>query len=289
MKMFKALAAGAVALVLTGCQFLTPGNYDAAMTIRKDGSFTYRYTGEIQFLTQFGIMQQVAAKEAADRAAETFNPDNEICFTEADEDGNSDTRPCSEEELAQKRKDWEAEKTARVEQDKKTFETMKAMFGGLDPSDPATMTEFARRIQLQKGWKKVSYSNKPGIFDVEYEISGQIDRDFIFPVFDGVNIMAPFVQAARRTDNKVRVSAPAFVQSQEGEMTGAVVNIAMAEMMKDGAGVMKQPNGTFTLTTDAEILTNNTDEGPVTKAGLKTLTWKTGLFDKGIPDALIGL
>ena len=285
MNMFKALVAGAVALALTGCQFLTPGNYDAAMTIRKDGTFTYRYVGEIQFLTQSGIMQQMAAKDAAERAAESFNPEDAVCFTEADDD----IRTCTEAELAEKREEWEANKVAKAEEEKKTLEMMKAMFGGMDPSDPATMNEFARRIQMQKGWKKIVYSGKSGIFDVEYEISGQIDRDFVFPVFEGVNIMAPFVQAARRTDGKVRVSAPAFISSKEGGPTGNMMAAAMSQTLKEGADVVRQPNGTFTLTTDAEILTNNTAEGPVTKGGLKTLTWKTGPFEKGIPEALIGL
>jgi hypothetical protein len=284
MKMFKALVAGAVALALTGCQFLTAGNYDAAMTIRKDGSFTYRYVGEIQFLNQLTMFQQMAAKEAADQEAETFKPEDQMCWTDEVE-----TRTCTDAEIDEKRKEWETAKIAKVEADKKMLEMIKATFGGVDPNEPATMVEFARRLQMHKGWKKVAYNSEARIFDVEYEIAGQIDRDFLFPVFEGVNIMAPFVQAARRIDGKVRVSAPAFVRSQEGEMTGMVFNVAMAEMAKDNANYLKQPNGTFMLTTDAEILTNNTEEGPVARGAMKTLTWKTGLFEKGVPEALIAL
>lgn len=282
MTMFKALVAGAVALAVTGCQFLTPGNYDAAMTIRKNGSFTYRYTGEIQFLTQSGIMQQMAAKDAAEREAEVFNPDEQSCWNDEGEE-----RACTKDEVAEKQKEWETNKAAKVEEDKKTFEMMKSLFGGMDPSDPATMHEFARRLQLHKGWKKVAYKNA-GLFEVEYEITGQIDRDFTFPVFEGVNLLVPFVQAARRVDGKVRVTAPAFIQSKEGDITNAAMGMAMKEMFS-GNTPFKQPNGTFTLSTDAQILTNNTDEGPVGQGAMKTLTWKTGTFQKGIPEALIGL
>ena len=51
------------------------------------------------------------------------------------------------------------------------------------------------------------------------------------------------------------------------------------------AGFTK-PNGTFKITTNAEILTNNTEEGPETDGDMKVLLWNITERTKSPPMAL---
>lgn len=46
-------------------------------------------------------------------------------------------------------------------------------------------------------------------------------------------------------------------------------------------------DGVFTLTTDGEILANNTDEGPAATASGKVLQWKVNERSKEAPTALV--
>jgi hypothetical protein len=47
--------------------------------------------------------------------------------------------------------------------------------------------------------------------------------------------------------------------------------------------------GVLTVTTDGEILTNNTEDGPVSGTAGKTLTWQIDPGTSKVPEALIRL
>ena len=66
---------------------------------------------------------------------------------------------------------------------KRDAESMKAMFGGLDPADPKAAEELAARLRRQAGWRKVTYRGD-GLYEVEFAITGQLSHDFIFPVVE---------------------------------------------------------------------------------------------------------
>jgi hypothetical protein len=188
----------------------------------------------------------------------------------------------------EKRREWEAYRLAQTENQKQEAERMKAMFGGLDPDDPKTVAQFTARLLSQDGWKRVTHKGK-GVFDVLYEKSGRLDHDFIFPLFPEVDWIIPFVHASRRSDSRIRVAAPAFAQAKAmgGGMNGLG---AFGAMAGEKAGPLPKPEGTFTLTTDAEVLTNNTNDGPVAGAGgTKTMKWVIGPLDSKKPEALLKL
>ena len=278
--MFKALAAAALAFLATGCLF-SPGQFDAAMTVRKDGSFTYRYVGEIQFLNSLSAMNAAAKEEAED----VFKPEDEICWKDTKEGEDAEMRDCTEKELSDKRKQWEERATKKQREN----EMMKTMLGGIDPSDPATMDAFARRLQGNAGWKSVTHKGN-GVFAVDYEVAGRLDRDFIFPVFEGVDFIVPFVQLVRRADGKVHVTAPAFINTEQGPLSGSALGAAaMGGGRSDKPDGFKRPQGTFTLTTDAEILTNNTENGPVQSGASRILKWVVGPLERNKPEALLRL
>ena len=280
MKMLRMAALGALAL-LTGCLF-TPGKFDAAMDVRRDGSFTYRYTGEIAFATA----QAMAAGNDV-FVDQPFDPEEHMCWSEPTEDETtSEARECTPAEIEEARKEHQAQEVRRAEEQKKEKEAMKAMFGGMDPEDPATMDAFAERLQSYEGWKKVTHKGD-GVFDVHFEAKGRIDQGFAFPLFPEVDFIVPFVQTARRDGNKVRVVAPAFVQ---GENMFDPTGMGRATQAEGKADNFVKAEGSFTLTTDAEILTNNTREGPSPgPGGTKVLKWTVGPLDKAKPEALLGL
>ncbi|HEY0149900.1 MAG TPA: hypothetical protein VGB70_12975 [Allosphingosinicella sp.] len=281
MKFIRIAAAGAFALLATAC-LLAPGKFDASLDIRRDGSFTYRYAGEVVFITP------AAAAEAQAEADKTYDPSMETCWDDQQPPAQAKERPCTQKEMEQAKSDWEANRAMSAERRKTEVEQMKAVFGGLDPSDPKAVDQFTQRLLSYDGWKRVTHKGK-GVFDVLYEKSGRLDHDFIFPLFPEVDWIIPFVHASRRSDSRIRVAAPAFAQAKAmgGGMNGLG---AFGAMAGEKAGPLPKPEGTFTLTTDAEVLTNNTNDGPVAGAGgTKTMKWVIGPLDSKKPEALLKL
>ncbi|QAY75412.1 hypothetical protein [Sphingosinicella sp. BN140058] len=283
MMLFRIAAAGALALLAAAC-LLTPGRFDAALDVRRDGSFSYRYAGEMIFVSPGSAAAAAAAEE------EPFKPEDQICTGAGGDDASDaagdEARECTAEELAEKRKEYEDGRAERLAKKKQEGEIAKQMFGGMDPSDPKTMEEFARRLQGNAGWKSVRHKGN-GVFDVQYELSGRLDHDFVFPVFPEVDMVIPFVKVGRLTGNRVKIVAPAFVQSADGGLKA--LGAAMQGQSGAAEAGLKKPEGTFTLTTDGEILTNNTREGPSRQGTGRTLEWTIGPLDTNRPEALLQL
>ena len=56
-----------------------------------------------------------------------------------------------------------------------------------------------------------------------------------------------------------------------------------------GEGPKSRAEGRFTVTTDAEILTNNSEDGPIASPLGKQLHWDVGPGSKKIPETLVRL
>lgn len=134
-------------LLLAGC-FLSPGKFTSELELLRDGTFAYRYDGEIHFMGLKQLSQAAAANEAGEEAV--FEP--LPCHDEAD---GCAERECSEEELAQQRTNWEAEQERSLKNSEREAAMMKAMFGGLDPADPKASEELTTRLQRLRGWERV--------------------------------------------------------------------------------------------------------------------------------------
>lgn len=268
-----ALAVFAAAL-LTAC-FLAPGHFVSTLDIRKEGQFTFTYAGEIHMLP---------LSKMASEAEDTFTA--APCY---DED-SGETRECTASETASQRKEWDDGAQQRETKRKEEAKQMGAFLGGIDPSDPKAADELAARLRRQKGWKRVDYKGN-GLFDVDFAITGRIDHDFAFPTIERFPMANPFVQLALREDGSLRIDAPAFTSNPADPMR-------MMGMGKSGAdeGDGSPPPelaGTFTITTDAAILANNTDEGPQPATTGQMLAWTIGGGQMGqvtaAPTALLKL
>lgn len=263
-----------LSLTLSAC-LLAPGQFTSQLDIRKDGRFAFSYSGEIYLLTLTKL-----AKMGQEDDDESFEP--EPCY---DDDGEE--RECSGSELEQQERTWN-EKQARIaEKEEHEAKTMSAMFGGIDPSDPKAAEELASRLSKQAGWKKVEYKGD-GLFEVDFAISGRLDHDFLFPTIERFPAN-PFVELVLREDGNLRVDAPGYSASAAGGRFGGLMQMAAMSSLDEEDMKMPEVNGRFVLTTDAEILANNTDEGPADADNGQQLTWTVSSRTTASPTALLKL
>jgi hypothetical protein len=267
---------------LAAC-LLVPGKFTSSLDLRKDGHFAFAYKGEIHFVSP-GDMGDGPG------SGPTFQP--EPCETKSGAE-----RACNPAEIDKQMRAWQE----RQQQEKAAeTERMTAMTGGMDLSDPKTAEEFARKLERQHGWRSVKSMGK-GRFDVDFAVSGTLTHDFTFPVMEDYPLANPFVQVLLREDGTVRVLAPAFSNGPGGSPFKAMAQLGMAGATagavsdeKANPEAAKTPqlpriDGQFTLTTDAVIVANNTDEGPSGAANGAQLTWTINERTDASPKALIKL
>lgn len=285
------------ALVLSGC-FMSPGKFTSELALTGPDTFTFTYEGEIFFL---------GLSKLARMGAEVETPFTANCFDEE----TYEARDCTKEEEAEQRKEWEAGAAERAEKAKKDAETMKAIMGGIDPSDPKAAEELVKLLERQKGWNRVVHKGD-GLFEVSYSVTGTLGHDFMFPMIEGFPPTNPFVQMFLRDGNQARINAPAFVfQTSDSPFSGiggfgslaGLAAMGAAEDAKAIAGESGEGNaapeaipgvptleGTFTIRTapGMKILANNTDEGPeAAPGGGEVLRWSITPRSSQAPTALV--
>lgn len=267
-------------LALSAC-LLSPGKFTSQLDVRRDGRFTYGYTGEIHLLA----LSKLAAM-GQDKAGDgEFVP--QPCYN----DDDLAERDCTPEEKAQQKSDWDTERAAAKDRQKRDNEAMKAMLGGIDPADPKAAEELAARLRKQAGWKRVDYKGD-GLFDVDFALSGRLDHDFVFPTLERFPVANAFVAVVRRADGSVRIDAPGFAPTAGGDPFRSMMTMAaLADEGKNDPEIptMVQLDGQFAIVTDAPILANNTDDGPVADAAGQRLTWTVNVRTQTAPMALLKL
>lgn len=284
----KRLGAGLIvltSLTLASC-ILLPGKFDSSLDLRSDGTFTFDYEGQMLFLP--------LSKEFGDRGV-----DGEVSTTEAVaeeycyDDNTFDERECTAEELEEfKRQNAEARERSN-QAARERNEQMAKMLGGVDPADPEAGQKFAAQLERQAGWDSVKYIGD-GLFEVKYAISSRLTHDFAFPAIEGMNFIPPFVQMHRRDGGAIRINAPGYsAQAVTNGMNPALLMFgqsfgsAPTGNGKSEIDMANLVNGTFSITTDGEILANNTDQGPVDTETGRRLSWNVDASSTQAPTALI--
>ena len=270
----RALAGIGLAALLTGCLF-APGKFTSQLDLRKDGSFTFTYQGEIYMLALSQLSDMAKTQE--------FKP--EPC-----RDANYEEHACTRAELDQQRSEWEQRQASKKTENERNMKAMQALLGGIDPSDPKAAQEIADRLKRQRGWSNVEYEGN-GLFNVDYKVTSRMTHDFVFPVFEGFPMANSFVVATLRNGNAVRIEAPGFSgQSVTGSsMSGMLEAVEAGKAKHEDQPSAPRLDGRFTITTDGAILTNNTDEGPQPVANGKQLSWSINARTANPPVALIRL
>lgn len=279
-----------LSLVLSAC-FVTPGKFTSELILMDQDRFSFSYDGEIFFL---GLSNLAALGAATDEF------EAEDCYNEE----TYETRECTKEELTQQREAWDANAEMRAAEAAQQAQQMSAIMGGIDPTDPEASQELVQLLLRQKGWQSVE-DKGDGVFEVSYYVEGELSHDFMFPVIEGFPMTNPFVQIILRDENIVRINAPGFAASNEGNPMGGMMAgmggmaglAGMAAMESGGSGgdnAGATPDipvieGTFRIVTNGRIRANNTDEGPNPTPTGELLEWEISPRTSQSPTALIQL
>lgn len=253
----KGLTAFAAPLLLSACLW-GPGKFASDLTLRKDGSFVLDYKGEI-------VLETADAMNKAPWSAGMAH-----CTTS---DGKA--RPCSAAETAEQKEAYD-KKRQNDEEAAKAF--------GLPGSDEESNRAFAAKLMKYAGWRSVTYAGR-GLYDVDYHMEGRLTQDFVFPLMPESNFVVPFIALRRRADGAVLVNAP-------GLTGGTNVFGPMAQQMGGegkSSGPPSRAQGRFTLHTDGEIVTNNSEDGPSADPIGHQVHWDISPGTNKLPESLVRL
>lgn len=272
----------AAPLLLTGCLW-GPGKFTSDLTLKRDGSFVLDYRGEI-------VLQTPPDAEAK---VEPWSSDKARCrkdgsvelqpWMTVDEGDENPVRPCTTAELAKAKADHEKKSAERVKSKREEAEQMAKMFG-LPGFDEESNRAFASKLSKYAGYRSVVYRGK-GVYDVDYHFEGRATQDFVFPAMPDNDFLIPFVIMRQRADGSVLVTAPAFTGGV-GPL-GARAGAAAAGAMKDGP--VSKAQGRFTIITNGEVLTNNSEDGASPHPIGRQVRWDVGPGSTKIPEALVRL
>ena len=277
------IVAAAAPLLLTACLW-SPGKFASELTLRKNGTYTLDYKGEILFQLPESE-KEMTAKPWADTMARCHHDGtvttSPITTSNEEDDG---LRPCTPEKIAEAKKEFEKSEAERVASKRQESEQMAKVFG-LPGSDDASNRRFAATLMKYKGWRSVAYQGK-GVFAVDYRGEGRLDQDVAFPMIPDSDLMLPFIALRRRADGSVLVTAPAFTGGS-GPFGARAKMMGLPDGNKDGP--QSRAAGRLTIVTDGEILTNNSEDGPAPHAGGRQLKWDVDATSTKVPEALVKL
>ncbi|HCB75482.1 MAG TPA: hypothetical protein DEP91_04810 [Sphingomonas bacterium] len=143
-----------------------------------------------------------------------------------------------------------------------------------DPtSKDATFRALADALRKEAGYRSVEYKGD-GLFQIDYAISGRLTHAFIWPYNADAELVFPFLTVELRGTDGLRIKAPAFGKTSDARVPGA-------DMVGD------RREGIFTLTTDAEIVSQNNEDGAKPAGPKRTITWKVTPLSKDPPMAVL--
>jgi hypothetical protein len=128
----------------------------------------------------------------------------------------------------------------------------------------AEYRELATQLAKEAGYRSVEYRGN-GLFYVDYALSGTLTHNFIYPFNQDAAMIFPWVAIELRGRDGIRVKAPGFAKQDTSQ---AGMGMPLGDQ---GESKME---GTFTLTTDAQIVSQNNEEGGETVGSNTVITWK---------------
>jgi len=276
----KLVAAAALPLMLAGCLW-GPGKFTSELALRKNGTFVLDYRGQV-------VLQ--LPEDKADFSPTPWSDTMAYCTKDGSAsragtvaESDDERRPCTPAELARLKAEHEKAETDRIASKRQESEQMAKIFG-LPGADDESNRRFAATMMKYQGWRSVRYAGK-GVFDVDYHFEGRVGQDFAFPMMPDADFIIPFITIKKRNDGSVLVTAPAF--------TGASGPFgARAKMMglpDKGNGPTSRAEGRFTIVTDGEILTNNSEDGPAAHPAGRQVVWEVGAASTKVPEMLVRL
>nr|WP_218036617.1 hypothetical protein [Sphingobium sp. EM0848] len=145
-------------------------------------------------------------------------------------------------------------------------------------SDEQQMQGIAAALAKEKGFRSARYMGNHR-FEIDYAISGKLTHAFLFPFNSDAQIVLPFVAVELRGDDRVRVKAPGYSNGYDKSQN------PMGGSGSDDAA--KALDGTFTLTTNAEIVSQNQEDGAQDTPQGKRIIWKVTPLTNEAPAATL--
>lgn len=245
-----ALAILLLPLMLASC-IVSPGKFTSTLDIRADRSFTFTYVGELIAMNDKDLM------------------------------------PSGGNEAAPEEQSWDEDATAqpamiKIAADGKLNDKNAGDFS--DPADSQTQEEkmqaLVKALSQEYGYRSVRYLGKNKLA-VDYSISGKLDRTFTFPFNVDAEIVLPFLTIELRGKDRIRVKAPAFGNERSG-------GDGLGAMGGTGKSASDEMDGTFTITTNAEIVSQNQEEGATSLPnGSRQISWHASPALKSAPMAVL--
>jgi len=167
-----------------------------------------------------------------------------------------------------------AKPSALVDQDKAASEPADSQ-----AEREAKNREIAAALVREIGYRSVVYQGK-GKFLIDYAITGTLTHNFAYPFNSDAEAVFPFVVVELRQGGTVRLKAPGFAKGGGSSGMGG-----MGSSMDGGRTL----DGTFTLETDAEIVSQNNESGAQTANGRKTIVWRVTPILNDAPTAVLRL
>jgi len=151
-----------------------------------------------------------------------------------------------------------------------------------EPAAPAAETAksvveakaIAEALSKEVGYRSVEYLGK-NKFRVDYAMSGRLDRSFVYPINMDAKSIIPWIAVEVRKDRTARIMAIAFGDQDMDMGSGAKPD-----------SQPKERSGTFTFTTDAELVMQNNEDGMAPGPGTRVV-WKVTPTSKTVPTAVV--
>lgn len=155
-------------------------------------------------------------------------------------------------------------------------------------SDRARMMALADTLAKEHGYRSVKYLGNYH-FAVDYSVTGKLTHNFIYPFNMDGEIIIPFIAIELRGADRVRLKAPGY--ANDDSRGGGDLGTAMGGMGSGLGGASSNAkaselDGSFILTTNAEIISQNQEDGTVTlRDGRKRVVWRSTPQTKDAPTA----
>lgn len=234
-------------MVLVGCAF-SPGKFTSSLTVLADRSFTFSYQGE--------VIAVDLASEMAKGMGDAFKDEGE------------EKKDISATALLQAAA-WQEEDAIGNESEPSTDDDSAED----EAKKEAKFKAIGEALTKEAGYRSVTYKGE-GVFLIDYTISGKLTHNFLWPYNLDAEVIFPFVVIELRGKDQVRVKAPAFGDNDSpGKGKG-----------EDSKAKL---DGTFTLVTDGELVSQNNEDGATSAGGRKSVTWKATPLSKDAPMAVV--
>jgi hypothetical protein len=145
--------------------------------------------------------------------------------------------------------------------------------------DESKNREIAVALSKEYGYRSVVYVGK-GKFLIDYAITGTLSHNFQYPFNSDAGVMLPFIAVELRQGGTVRIKAPGYTNAETGSNPMGGGTMSKAAKLLDG---------TFTLDTDAEIVSQNNEDGAKTVGKRRVITWRATPLTKDAPTAVLRL